>query len=49
MSPSCYLGTISGTSVDALDLALVDLADGIHIRAASSVPFPADLREWRRN
>jgi anhydro-N-acetylmuramic acid kinase len=45
MSSSCYLGTITGTSVDALDMVLVDMADGIHIRAASSVPFPAELRE----
>ncbi len=39
-----YVGTISGTSVDGLDIALVDLCDGIRFVAAATTPLPAALR-----
>jgi len=42
--PGYYLGTISGTSVDGLDLALLDLSDGIRFVATGTEPFPEDLR-----
>jgi anhydro-N-acetylmuramic acid kinase len=40
-----YLGTITGTSVDGLDMALLDLSNGIRLVAAHTQPFPGDLRE----
>ena len=43
-SPKLYVGTITGTSVDGLDVALVDLSDGIKLIAASTTEFPAALR-----
>jgi anhydro-N-acetylmuramic acid kinase len=43
--PSYYLGTITGTSVDGLDMALLDLSDGIRLAAAQTEPFPPELRE----
>ncbi len=39
-----YVGTITGTSVDGLDIALLDLADGIHLVQASTASFPESLR-----
>jgi len=39
-----YLGSISGTSVDGLDLALIDLSDGIQLIAADTAAFPESLR-----
>lgn len=46
VSPSkhLYVGTISGTSVDGLDIALLDLADGIQLVSAGAAEFPAALR-----
>ena len=44
MPPRFYLGTITGTSVDGLDLALIDLADGISFSAATTAPFDQALR-----
>ena len=44
-STACYyIGSISGTSVDGLDLALVDLAHGISIDATATHTFPDSLR-----
>lgn len=43
--PGFYLGTITGTSVDGLDLALLDLSEGIRFIAGDTESFPADLRE----
>ncbi len=39
-----YLGTITGTSVDGLDLALLDLTKAVTIVACSTEPFPLELR-----
>ena len=38
-------GLISGTSVDGIDVAVVDIDDGIRVVAATTVPYPADVRE----
>jgi anhydro-N-acetylmuramic acid kinase len=40
-----FLGLISGTSMDGVDAVLVEIdGDAITTRAASTVPYPADLR-----
>lgn len=40
-----FVGAISGTSVDGLDLALVDISsDAVEIKQAITVPFPDELR-----
>ena len=39
-----FLGTITGTSVDGLDIALLDLSDGIRLVAAETAAFPDSLR-----
>jgi len=39
-----YVGSITGTSVDGLDIALLDLTDGIELLAASTTEFPESLR-----
>lgn len=39
-----YLGTISGTSVDGLDLALLEIDKSIRFVAAHTQPMPASLR-----
>jgi anhydro-N-acetylmuramic acid kinase len=45
MSGQLYLGAISGTSVDGLDLALVEFTDKIRIIQAATVAMPDDLRQ----
>ena len=40
-----YIGAISGTSVDGLDLALLDCGDRIELLAATTCQFPHKLRE----
>ncbi len=37
-------GLISGTSVDGIDVAVVDIGDGIHVVATATVPYPSDVR-----
>jgi anhydro-N-acetylmuramic acid kinase len=39
-----YLGAISGTSVDGLDIALLEAGQPPRIRAGRTYPLPADLR-----
>jgi anhydro-N-acetylmuramic acid kinase len=39
-----YLGAISGTSVDGLDLALLEINDSIRFIAAETLPLPDKLR-----
>jgi anhydro-N-acetylmuramic acid kinase len=39
-----YLGTISGTSVDGLDIALIEITDQVQVIAARTYPFPETLR-----
>ena len=38
-------GLISGTSVDGIDVAVVDIDDGIKVVATKTVPYPAEVRE----
>ena len=40
-----YIGLMSGTSMDAVDAALVDMADGVRLVASHSIPMPAVMRE----
>ena len=44
MPPLHYIGCMTGTSVDGLDLALIELDDTIQIIAATSVDLPSTLR-----
>ncbi len=37
-------GLISGTSVDGIDVAVVDIGDGIQVVATATVPYPPDVR-----
>jgi len=37
-------GLISGTSVDGVDVAVVDIGEGIHVVATATVPYPPDVR-----
>ena len=37
-------GLISGTSVDGIDVAVVDIGDGIDVVAATTVPYPPEVR-----
>ena len=38
-------GLISGTSVDGIDVAVVDIGDSIQVVATTTVPYPAAVRE----
>jgi anhydro-N-acetylmuramic acid kinase len=38
-------GLISGTSVDGIDVAVVDIDDAIKVVATRTVPYPAEVRE----
>jgi anhydro-N-acetylmuramic acid kinase len=38
-------GLISGTSVDGIDVAVVDIGDGIHVVATATVPYPPEVRD----
>jgi anhydro-N-acetylmuramic acid kinase len=38
-------GLISGTSVDGIDVAVVDIGDSIEVVATATVPYPVDVRE----
>ncbi len=45
MKPHIYLGVMSGTSLDGVDVVALDLADGqAQLRAAHSLPFSTELR-----
>jgi anhydro-N-acetylmuramic acid kinase len=37
-------GLISGTSVDGIDVAVVDIGDGIEVVATTTVPYPPEVR-----
>ena len=37
-------GLISGTSVDGIDVAVVDIDDGIQVVATKTVPYPGEVR-----
>jgi anhydro-N-acetylmuramic acid kinase len=45
MQTPLYLGLISGTSADGVDAALVAFEPALELRAALTLPYPADLRE----
>jgi anhydro-N-acetylmuramic acid kinase len=38
-------GLISGTSVDGIDVAVVDIGEGIHVVATAMAPYPSGVRE----
>ena len=38
-------GLISGTSVDGIDVAVVDIDDGIQVVATATVPYPPEVRD----
>jgi anhydro-N-acetylmuramic acid kinase len=38
-------GLISGTSVDGIDVAVVDIGEGLHVVATATVAYPAEVRE----
>lgn len=38
-------GLISGTSVDGIDVAVVDIGEGIQVVASKTVPYPPEVRE----
>lgn len=40
-----YLGLISGTSADGVDVALVDFADGAQLRFGATYPYPTAVRD----
>ncbi len=44
-----YVGAISGTSVDGIDLALVDIDSTITVRAAKTAEIPSTLRTTLKN
>jgi anhydro-N-acetylmuramic acid kinase len=49
-TPTCVIGLISGTSVDGIDAALVDISGTeldlkINLLAGATYPYPAELRE----
>jgi anhydro-N-acetylmuramic acid kinase len=37
-------GLISGTSVDGIDVAVIDIGDGIHVVSTATVPYPPEVR-----
>ena len=37
-------GLISGTSVDGIDAAVVDIDEGIHVVATGTIPYSPDVR-----
>ena len=45
MTPGLYIGLMSGTSMDGIDAALVDLSAAPSLRALVHHPFPPQLRD----
>ena len=43
--PELYIGLMSGTSMDAVDAALVDLSGKPRLLASASTPYPSPLRK----
>ena len=44
LNKQLYVGSITGTSVDGLDIALLDLTDGIALADSTTTAFPEPLR-----
>lgn len=40
-----YLGVMSGTSLDGLDIALIEQGEQLELLATHYLPMPADLRQ----
>ena len=38
-------GLISGTSIDGIDVAIVDIGESIQVVATATVPYPAEVRD----
>lgn len=43
-SPDLFVGVLSGTSVDAVDAALVRFSPGVELVATHTLPYPPELR-----
>lgn len=39
-----YIGVMSGTSLDGMDIALIELGHSIELRATHYIPMPQALR-----
>lgn len=44
----CYIGLMSGTSLDAIDAVLLDCSKGLKLVHALTLPIPPDLKEKTR-
>lgn len=44
LKPELFIGALSGTSIDSIDVALVRFAPSPTLVASHSLPYPADLR-----
>src|SRR5277367_5687259 len=38
-------GLISGTSVDGIDVAVIDITDAIQVIASTTIPYPPEVRQ----
>jgi anhydro-N-acetylmuramic acid kinase len=45
LQPELFIGALSGTSIDSIDVALVDFAPEPTLLASHTLPYPAELRQ----